>query len=861
MALTTAALVAGGASVAAYLNAKYHIHRDLSTITKTKSAERATARAAANGTLSAWNFFAEQVKKQPNATCIWTREAEFTFQEAHDMACQYGHYLLSLGVKRGDLVAVYLQNCSEFPILWLGLWAIGCSPALINYNLAGPALMHCLKVSSAEILIVDSDPDCAGRVEEQRAAIEGELNMKPLLLDENLKSYIATFPSAVPDESFRKGIEGGSPACLFYTSGTTGLPKASAFTTSRMYYSILTSDLFESSRGSRDRWYNCMPLYHGTGGVRLQVCLCRGDSVAIGKKFSTRNFWRDVIDSESTHFIYVGETARYLLSAPPSPLDRQHKVRGMYGNGLRPDVWERFRERFGVPSICEFFNSTEGMFGLLNINHGPYSAACVGHHGLILRKLFHNTYIPVAIDSVTGDILRDPATGFATRMSYEEGGEMIVAVANESAFQGYWKNPEATSKKFVRDIFEKGDLYYRTGDALRRTADGHWHFLDRLGDTFRWKSENVSTAEVAVVLGEFPGVLEANVYGVLVPNYEGRAGCAALQLDPSVRERFDWAGLVRHAREKLPRYAVPVFIRVVEASDHIHNNKQNKVPLRDEGVDPAKKGTKVKNGGADRVLWMKAEEDTYNARREMYTQNKHTTLRGITTLSNYKPMDRCGHCSASSHWGPLGSKAADSSTMRARPEFLAHQRLPSSSCSRTPQCMRMRTGRGSWFWTAKTKSLSTMASQPRTASMLATRAKRRKQRCSRVMASWLMRCRDGFAVSRVSSLRVARRLRASSVWSSMRSAAGRAQKSDLEAKMVPSCSQGRVSLKMLPTPCSSSKTKMMFSAMELPRSRSEVICGRAMPRAVVMTECASTGSQLTGVMLSRARRKGPMARL
>ncbi|WEW61464.1 hypothetical protein PRK78_006954 [Emydomyces testavorans] len=609
MALSTAALVASGTTLAAYLNAKYQIYQDLSVISKVVSTRRAIARAVANGTQSTWYLFAEQVKKYPDMQCIWSREAEYSFQQVHDMACQYGNYFLSLGVRRGDLVAVYLQNCAEYPMIWMGLWSIGCAPALINSNLTGAALIHCLKISGAKFLIVDPSPECLNAIDEQRSTIEHELKMTPLLLDENMKALVASFPSTVPDDSLRHGLEGGSAACLFYTSGTTGMPKATAFTMARMYSAVLLRLM--SERSGTGRWYHCMPLYHGTGGVSLQTSLCSGVGVAIGKKFSTRNFWRDVIDSEATHFVYVGETARYLLAAPPSPLDRQHKVRCVYGNGLRPDVWEKFRQRFGIPTICEFFSSTEGMFSLLNTNEGPYSAACVGHHGAILRTFFKNIYIPVAIDPVTADILRDPLTGFATRMPYEEGGEILVAVANEDAFQGYWQNPEATAKRFVRDVFKKGDLYYRTGDALRRTNDGHWHFLDRLGDTFRWKSENVSTAEVAVVLGEYPGVLEANVYGVLVPNHEGRAGCAALLIDPAERARFNWVGLVRHAREKLPRYAVPVFIRVVEVSEHGHNNKQIKVPLREEGVDPAKKGTKVKNGKLDQFLWIKPGDDTY----------------------------------------------------------------------------------------------------------------------------------------------------------------------------------------------------------------------------------------------------------
>jgi acyl-CoA synthetase (AMP-forming)/AMP-acid ligase II len=354
-----------------------------------------------------------------------------------------------------------------------------------------------------------------------------------------------------------------------------------------------------------------MPMYHGTGGIAAVACLVGGISLAIGKKFSVTNFWKDIHDSESTFFIYVGETARYLLAAPPGPLDKDHKVRCMYGNGLRPDVWNRFRERFNVPEIAEFFNSTEGIFTLINWDRGEYFATCVGHHGLILRTLFHNFYVPVAIDHETGDIWRDPMTGFAKRNSYSEGGEIIVELRKEQEFQGYWNSPAATEKKFVRNVFKKGDLYYRSGDALRRTDDGRWFFMDRLGDTFRWKSENVSTAEVGEVLARYPGVIDANVYGVLVPKHDGRAGCAALLVDPAKKGSFDYNGLLKYARKSLPRYAVPVFIRIVNASSIIHNNKQNKAPLRAEGVDPDAIGTKEESGKNDAFLWLPPRGDEY----------------------------------------------------------------------------------------------------------------------------------------------------------------------------------------------------------------------------------------------------------
>ena len=235
----------------------------------------------------------------------------------------------------------------------------------------------------------------------------------------------------------------------------------------------------------------------------------------------------------------------------------------------------------------------------------------MGHHGAILRYLVRDAFIAVEPDYETGDLLRDPKTGWVKRNKLEEGGEMLVAVAEENTiFPGYHNNAEATAKKYVRNVFREGDLFYRSGDALKRDNEGRWYFLDRLGDTYRWKSENVSTAEVAEVMGRYPGIVEANVYGVLVPSHDGRAGCAAIYIDPQARQGFNFADLLRHTRASLPRYAVPVFVRVVEEMTPIHNNKQNKVPLRKEGVDPdaIEKGV---GGPNDTVLWCPPKSTTY----------------------------------------------------------------------------------------------------------------------------------------------------------------------------------------------------------------------------------------------------------
>ncbi|KAB8220654.1 hypothetical protein BDV33DRAFT_92085 [Aspergillus novoparasiticus] len=614
--MSLAAAVAGGATLAAYLNAKFHIAKDVSGLLNVRKSEREYARAVSQKKGNIWFFFKETAARYPDMVCIWTRERSYTYRETLAFSNQYAHFFLSKGVKKGDLVAFYLQNRAEFIFAWLGLWSIGCAPAAINYNLSGDALMHCLKISDAKLVLVDDDDECRARINERKSTIEGDLGMELITVDPTFTTTVLSrFPTDVPENGrLALNMDGEYPAILLYTSGTTGMPKGCAFTMSRLYTTVLlrSNGMVADKPGpDGDRWYSCMPLYHGTSAIAMINCVVSGRGIGLGKKFSVRQFWSDIRDSESTFFVYVGEAARYLLAAPPSPDDRNHRVRCMYGNGLRPDVWDKFRERFGVPEVGEFFNSTEGIFALFNYNTGPFTTGSVGHHGLIMRLLLNNVFIPVAIDPNTGDVLRDPKTGFVVRAPYETGGEIIVNVPNQEAFQGYWKNEDATSKKFLRDVFRKGDIYYRSGDALRRQSDGRWYFLDRLGDTFRWKSENVATAEVAEVLGQYPGILEANVYGVTVPHHEGRAGCAALQISSEARANFNFQELARFARSRLPKYAVPVFLRIVESSTHIHNHKQNKVPLRDEGVDPDKTGTKVTEGKEDQFYWLPPGEPSY----------------------------------------------------------------------------------------------------------------------------------------------------------------------------------------------------------------------------------------------------------
>lgn len=595
----TAATTAG----LAYLDAKFHVRKDLKAILGRRKQLKLLEQAAKSKRVSPYYLFDEVVKSKPNAEALWTREGSLTWQQLQDGVHRFAHWFIAQGVKPKELVALFMGNSPEFIMVWLALSSIGAAPAMINHNLASKPLLHCLKISTAKMILVDVPP----QTEKNVTDIQGDLDtegFRVIRLDDHRQNIANLKPTRLADE-VRNEIRPDWPCALFYTSGTTGMPKACAYPNAPAYMNgcsekVGTNYIARSNLGAKGpvRFYDCMPYYHGTGGITMLAQIMCGTTICIAPKFSVSRFWDDVRESRATSFVYVGETLRYLLAQPPSPRDKEHGIETIYGNGLRPDVWKRFRDRFGIECIHEFFNSTEGIFPLDNHCRGDFLAHSVGHHGFTQRWRYHHLYVPVAIDTDTGDIAKHPKTGFAYRVPYDEGGEILIRLAGEGAFPGYFNNPEATEKKIVRNVFEKGDIYYRTGDALRRDDDGRWYFMDRLGDTFRWKGENVSTAEVGEVLGSFPGVVEANVYGVQLPNHDGRAGAAAIYVEPANKESFDTSALLAHARKHLPKYAVPIFIRYIAVISASHNNKQNKQPLKAEGVDP----DKVKAG--DEIWWI-----------------------------------------------------------------------------------------------------------------------------------------------------------------------------------------------------------------------------------------------------------------
>jgi fatty-acyl-CoA synthase len=392
----------------------------------------------------------------------------------------------------------------------------------------------------------------------------------------------ARFPQELPDRTAYAPPSLDATALYIYTSGTTGLPKAANVTHYRL---VRWSRWFAGLLDARptDRMYNCLPLYHSVGGVvAVGAMLVAGASVVIRTRFSASDFWRDVRERRCTLFQYIGELCRYLLNTAPQPGEDEHALRIACGNGLRPEVWQSFQARFKIPRILEYYASTEGNFSLYNCEGRP------GSIGRIPPFLAHR--LPVAVlkfDHEAAEPARN-AAGFCERCAAGEVGEAVGLIpegegTRAGRFEGY-ADAEASRRKVLRDVFKPGDAWYRTGDLMRRDAEGFFYFVDRVGETFRWKGENVSTAEVLGAISAAPGVREGVVYGVAVPNADGRAGMAALVVD----SQFDLTSFHAAATARLPPYARPLFLRLLPALEATGTFKPRKQELERAGFDPGR---------------------------------------------------------------------------------------------------------------------------------------------------------------------------------------------------------------------------------------------------------------------------------
>lgn len=507
----------------------------------------------------------EDQAKLGDATALTGTRENLSYAQLAARVRRYANWARAQGLGKGDCVAIMLEGCPDYLALWAGIARIGGVAALINTNLRGDALAHCLDLAAPRLIIVAED--LAAEVENVAAGATVWRH------DAGFERLIALFSDAPPRPA---PVTLEDPALLIYTSGTTGLPKAAPVSHRRV---MLWTHWFAGMMGMTpdDRIYNCLPMYHSVGGVAAPgAALVAGASAICREKFSARAFWDDVSDSGATIFQYIGELCRYLL-AGEGPR-RPHRLRLACGNGLAGAVWAPFQQRFAIPRILEFYAATEGNFSLYNMEGKP---GAIGRVPAVLAPGF-----PVAIvkvDEATGLPLRTP-DGYCVPVARGETGEAICKITQGAArFEGY-TDPQATAKKILRNVFARGDAWFRSGDLMRQDAEGFFYFVDRMGDTFRWKGENVASAEVAAVLGSAPGVCAAVVYGVAVPGMEGRAGMAALE----VAAGFDLAAFRSHAAARLPGYARPVFLRVTNALSMTGTFKHRKTDLARDGFDPAR---------------------------------------------------------------------------------------------------------------------------------------------------------------------------------------------------------------------------------------------------------------------------------
>ena len=507
--------------------------------------------------------------------------AGLSYGEMDAMANRFAHWALGQGLERGGVVALILPNRLEYLPIWYGLAKVGVVAALINNQLAGEGLAHCIRISKASICIVDDSTAvaCQGaRGEVETLAEVWTLGQSGAVV-RDLPAAVATMSPSRPAADTRAGMTARDTALYIYTSGTTGLPKAARITHMRAQ---LFMRGFAGATGARasDRLYVTLPLYHATGGMcAMGAALLNGASAVVRDGFSATHFWREVIDARATMFVYVGELCRYLSVQPPGPLDRGHRLRLAFGNGLGRDVWATLRDRFGIPKILEFYGSTEGNASMFNFDGG---IGAIGRIPSYLDRLFNIAL--VKFDVETEAAVRG-ADGLCVRAAPGDVGECLGSIADDvrTAYSGYL-DKAASENKILHDVFRRGDRWFRTGDLMSRDVDGYFYFVDRIGDTFRWKGENVSTTEVAEHLMAAPGVDQALVYGVKVGTLEGRAGMAALVVDAG----FDLAAFARHVASSLPAYARPQFLRLAPHLEITGTFKPRKADLVADGFDPAR---------------------------------------------------------------------------------------------------------------------------------------------------------------------------------------------------------------------------------------------------------------------------------
>jgi fatty-acyl-CoA synthase len=514
-----------------------------------------------------------------------SKHESLTYRALAERSRRYARWAMAEGVSKGDVVALLMTNRPEYVAIWLGIIRAGGTVALLNTNLAGAALALCIDSVAPKHVIVAGDlSDALSSTDPHRKTapriwLHGDPGLP--LNDSRLDRLVESFDGAPLPAAERPDITIEDKALFIFTSGTTGLPKAANINHFRL---MLAAHGFAGvmNTGPDDVMYDCLPMYHTSGGVLATgAVLIGGGKVFIRDKFSAREFWDDVVREGCTLFMYIGELCRYLVNSPPHPLERAHRLRLCSGNGLRPDIWTTFQSRFAIPKIIEWYAATESNISLFNMEGVP---GAIGRIPWFLRPRFQTRIVRYDIERQTP--VRN-ARGFCAEAGAGETGEALGRIFHDPSkpmgrFEGYSKAAD-NEAKILRNVFADGDMWFRSGDLMRKDADGYFYFVDRIGDTFRWKGENVSTTEVAEVMGVFNGIREANVYGVAVPGHEGRAGMAAIVCD----DGLDFAALRAYLAAHLPDYARPLFLRIRGDIDKTATFKQRKIDMAKEGFDPA----------------------------------------------------------------------------------------------------------------------------------------------------------------------------------------------------------------------------------------------------------------------------------
>jgi citronellyl-CoA synthetase len=533
-----------------------------------------------------WSF-EQATLRNPDGPALLQGEVALTYAQVNQWANRIAHHLIAQGIRKGDVVAVFIENRPELLVTILAVAKVGAISALLNTSQTRDTLAHSLNLVMPAAIVVGEELEVAFSLVRERVSIDPAHTW--FIADQDTYTRPGTAPdgyinlitasadSPVDNPATSREVFLDDPCFYIYTSGTTGLPKAGVFKHGRWMRSSASFGMIALDMRPEDVVYCTLPLYHATG-----LCVCWGSAIsgasgfAIRRKFSASQFWNDVRQYRATTLGYVGELCRYLVDQPPAADDSQHRVTKMIGNGLRPGAWREFKTRFGVKHICELYAASDGNIGFSNILNFDNTVG----FSLMSWQL-------AAYDHDSGLPIRD-AKGFMRKVSKGEQGLLLAKIDDKAPLDGY-TDPQKTAKVVLHDVFEKGDRYFNTGDLLRNIGFGHAQFVDRLGDTYRWKGENVSTTEVENILLQHPNICEAVAYGVEIRNTNGRAGMAAITPAESLAT-LDFSELLAFAREQMPAYAVPLFLRVKVKMETTGTFKYQKTRLKNEAFDPGKTG-------------------------------------------------------------------------------------------------------------------------------------------------------------------------------------------------------------------------------------------------------------------------------